>query len=90
VTARVYACRYPDEVVHGRELFTLLVQCSLLRMREYCVNALALLARYKGFEGMCASKRWNNLDVILTHEECILLASELIFLKPERSSCLDV
>jgi len=70
VTARVHAWRYLDEVIHGRELFTLLAQCSLLRMRGYCVNALALLARYKGFEGRCASMEWNDMDASVNSKVC--------------------
>jgi len=46
-------------------------QCSLLRMRGYyCVNALALLVRYKGFEGMCTSMEWNGMDTNVNSKVC--------------------
>jgi len=90
VTVRVHACGYLDEAVHAGELSILLAQCPLLRMRGYCVNALLLLARYKGFEGMCASMEWNDMDASLAYEKCMLLASEFVFLTPERWSRLAV
>jgi len=90
VTARVHACGYFDEAVDARKLFTALAQCSLLRMRGYCVNALALLAQYKGFGGMCASMEWNDMDANVASEKCTVLSSEFVFLIPERWSCLDV
>jgi len=90
VTVRVHACEYLDEAVHARKLLTALAQCSLLRMCRYCVNALLLLARYKGFEGRCASMEWNDMDANVASEKCTLMSSEFVFLIPERWSCLDV
>ena len=90
VTVRVHVCGYLDGTVHARELFTLLAQCSLLGVRGYCVSALALLVRYKGFEGRCASMEWNNLDANVASEKCTLLSSEFVFLIPKKRSCLDV
>jgi len=47
-----------------------IAQCSLLRMRGYCVNALLLLVWYKGFEGMCASMEWNDMDANVNSQVC--------------------